>query len=288
MSLTESRIALPHDIAKSVLKMSNDYFDSFVGGFKEKYGEDDDDVVKIIDKASKKWHNASNQSSLEETILYDKNLVKSIKKSTKSKNVDKLKDVNKPKQASSAYIFWSKEHRDIVKKQLQTKSGDDKISTVEVMKETGRQWNLIKDDKKAAKYHEMAQNDKLRYIEEMKHYTAPSQTELIERKEDEDSKKKEDRALKRAEAKKLKNLKRDSESDSKHDEPVPKKKVDNLKQSTIVLKKKPIDIKKIEKKMIIVTNDTGGAEETKDFSDHEEKSEEEELEEEMDIDEDDD
>ena len=74
-----------------------------------------------------------------------------------------------PKRGRSAYIFFCVEKREEVKKK------NPKISNTEILSEMGKMWKSLSEKKKKP-YVEMAEADKKRYEEEMKHYV-PSEEE---------------------------------------------------------------------------------------------------------------
>ena len=82
-----------------------------------------------------------------------------------------LKDPNAPKRAKSAYLLFCSENRDKVKKEL----GD--CSNVDVTKELGVRWNILKEDSSRAaeleKFSKLSQEDRQRYEEECDSYTPP-------------------------------------------------------------------------------------------------------------------
>merc|ERR1712048_654701 len=84
--------------------------------------------------------------------------VKSKKKETKKK------DPNAPKKASSAYIFFTTDNREKVKKAM-----GENTSPQELMTELGRQWRELSEAKKKP-YVRKAEKDKIRYQKEMEIY----------------------------------------------------------------------------------------------------------------------
>jgi len=83
-----------------------------------------------------------------------------------------VKDPEAPKKPSSAYILFTAEQRAKAKE----KDPEAKLQTMEL----AAKWNEIKDTKKAEKYKRMAEEDKARYEEEMKDYTPPPLSTLLE------------------------------------------------------------------------------------------------------------
>jgi hypothetical protein len=71
---------------------------------------------------------------------------------------------NSPKNASGPYIFFCKEERELVKKEM------PELTAKEIMAELGKRWKEIKDTDEVEKYKKMAEEDKIRYTEEMKTY----------------------------------------------------------------------------------------------------------------------
>jgi len=75
------------------------------------------------------------------------------------------KDPNKPKRAKSAYLYFGSEKRN----EINEKSPGQ--SVVDTMKEIGRMWRELNEDDKTP-YQELADEDKVRYSEEMENYSA--------------------------------------------------------------------------------------------------------------------
>jgi hypothetical protein len=68
-----------------------------------------------------------------------------------------------PTRAKSAYLIFCNDNRASVKDKL----GEDAKAT-QVIKELGKQWRLLKEQKKTKKYDELAQVDRDRYLNEKK------------------------------------------------------------------------------------------------------------------------
>ena len=83
-------------------------------------------------------------------------------KKQKKKRAKKAKDA--PKNASSPYIFFCKDERENVKTEM------PELTAKEIMTELGNRWKAIKDTEKADKYKKLAEEDKVRYAEDMKNY----------------------------------------------------------------------------------------------------------------------
>jgi len=83
---------------------------------------------------------------------------------------------NAPKNASGPYIFFCKEEREAIKEEMPN------LTAKEIMTELGKRWKDIKDTKKAEKYKKMAEEDKVRYAEEMKTYVPSEEEEEKTRK----------------------------------------------------------------------------------------------------------
>ena len=101
-----------------------------------------------------------------ETIRSDqqnKSVVDDIKVSRKRKQ-RKKKDKNAPKRNKNAYMFFVNEKRGEVK------SANPSLSVTDVAKEIGVLWRNLDDDGKK-KYIDMANEDKIRYNNEMEKYT---------------------------------------------------------------------------------------------------------------------
>jgi len=73
------------------------------------------------------------------------------------------KDKNAPKRPISAYFFYNQERRESLKKEKPTLNNKDLIR---VMSE---EWNKLNDEQKKP-YMKKAEDDKKRYLEEMKEY----------------------------------------------------------------------------------------------------------------------
>lgn len=99
--------------------------------------------------------------------LINKVIQKRIKKAKKSKNA--------PKNPRSAYLLFTRDERDIIKKE------NPKISPKEIMIELGKKWKATNEDIRK-KYQEMANIDKERYQEEMKNYIPEDGEELVVKK----------------------------------------------------------------------------------------------------------
>jgi len=95
-------------------------------------------------------------------------------------NLNKLfKDKNKPKAASSAYIFFCKDKKN--REKIKTDYPD--LSSQDVSVEMGKMWKELSDTKKQ-KYKDQYEEDKQRYENEMKEYVPQegSYEELITEK----------------------------------------------------------------------------------------------------------
>ena len=79
------------------------------------------------------------------------------------------KDPNKPKKATTAFLFFRarvyNEVRDTLSANGNSKSGD-------IMKEIGQRWLSVKDTPEGEEYHDLAAKDKERYTTEMAAYTS--------------------------------------------------------------------------------------------------------------------
>ena len=79
------------------------------------------------------------------------------------------KDPNKPKKATTAFLFFRarvyNEVRDTLSANGNSKSGD-------IMKEIGQRWLSVKDTPEGEEYHDLAAKDKERYATEMAAYTS--------------------------------------------------------------------------------------------------------------------
>ncbi|KAL7694315.1 putative High mobility group box domain-containing protein [Plasmopara halstedii] len=75
----------------------------------------------------------------------------------------KKKDKNAPKRALSAFMFFSNDIRDTVKKEMPD------LQFLEISSEIGRRWKQISDEDRRP-YDELAAADKRRYLEEKEDY----------------------------------------------------------------------------------------------------------------------
>lgn len=84
----------------------------------------------------------------------------------KKKKKKKKKDPNAPKKGLSAFMFFSKERRSVVK------AKNPNIAFGDVAKKIGAEWKQLKDSKKA-KFIKLAKKDKERYVKDMANYKPP-------------------------------------------------------------------------------------------------------------------
>ena len=100
--------------------------------------------------------------------------MKQFKALFKTKNI---KDKDKPKRASSAYLFFCREKRGEVKARLSPNAKTTAVTT-----ELGKMWRELKQhpdsEELMAPYQELAASDKERYNREMEGYVAPTQSEI--------------------------------------------------------------------------------------------------------------
>ena len=73
------------------------------------------------------------------------------------------KDKNAPKRPISAYFFYNQERRESLKKEKPTLNNKDLIRIM------GDEWNKLSEEAKKP-YVKKAEDDKKRYLEEMKEY----------------------------------------------------------------------------------------------------------------------
>ena len=81
----------------------------------------------------------------------------------KRKKEKRDKDPNAPKASASAYMYFSKHHRPLLKTQNPQLNFGDLGRTV------GAKWKAADEDEREP-FERMANEDKLRYEEEMRHY----------------------------------------------------------------------------------------------------------------------
>lgn len=119
------------------------------------------------------WDDQENQELLDKTFPAGKKStrVSSVRKNSSGK---KVKDPNKPKRGSSAYIFFCKDMRTKVKESM-TDSTPRTVTS-----ELGVRWNKAKAAGKIGKWEKLAVEDKERYTSEMADYTPPSDDEWAE------------------------------------------------------------------------------------------------------------
>jgi|SaaInlV_165m_DNA_2_1040747.scaffolds.fasta_scaffold00065_30 hypothetical protein len=138
--------------------------DFFTDALKEGYSQS---------KAMKLWEDqvGSIQGIIDDSMVVTK----------KEKKKDSSpKDPNKPKKGRSAYIFYAKDIRPSVKKEL----GED-VKAIDVTKEIAARWRKIKDSPKkadkatVAKYTKIADKDKERASKEMETYEPPTDEEIL-------------------------------------------------------------------------------------------------------------
>lgn len=99
-------------------------------------------------------------------------IIKQDKKLKKEKKDSQLKDPNAPKKPLSSYMFFCKEKR------TGFKSQNPEMKQGEISKLMGSEWREL-SEKKKKKYILKADEDKLRYLDEMKSYERPSDEVLL-------------------------------------------------------------------------------------------------------------
>jgi hypothetical protein len=99
---------------------------------------------------------------------------KKTSKTMKKKKTKKKEDSTKPKGKCSAYMFFSKEVRKVVKNE------HPDFDFGEVAKEVARRWKLVKDTPSAATYRKKAKADAERHMREMASWTPPPESETSE------------------------------------------------------------------------------------------------------------
>ena len=91
-------------------------------------------------------------------------------KQSEPKKPKKPRDPTKPKGATSAWMYFCKAKRPLVKAKMERKSKDAKVKMTDVTKELGAMWKKCKEAKKDKKYIKLAAADKERYTSEMEDY----------------------------------------------------------------------------------------------------------------------
>lgn len=81
----------------------------------------------------------------------------------KPPSLKKLKDVNKPKRAKSAWVYFCLDKRPLVTKK------NPGMSMCEISQELGKMWQKTSDKNKEM-YEEQSEEDKQRYLTEMEEY----------------------------------------------------------------------------------------------------------------------
>jgi len=128
-------------------------------------------------------HSSSSESSddpKDHKHKSDKRKKSNSKKDKKKSKKRQKKDKNMPKRAMTAYIFFSNDHRDEVKK------NNPEIKFGEVAKELSRMWKEAGPGEKK-KYDERAQKDKQRYEKEMVDYKAKHKSSKKSKKDESSS-----------------------------------------------------------------------------------------------------
>lgn len=106
------------------------------------------------------WEQDDNQKELK--VLLEK-LRPRVQRTSK-----KAKDPNKPKRANSAYLFFCKDQRSVIKEE------HPEMNAKEITSELGARWQVVKDDEDAiAEYVAQALEDKKRYNDEKDDYVPP-------------------------------------------------------------------------------------------------------------------
>jgi hypothetical protein len=109
------------------------------------------------------------------TILSLQKEIKKLEDRIKKLEVDvknngklkKTKDPNEPKRYKSAYMFFNLERINEHKKKFPNK----KIKVTEIARESGIEWQKIKEDeKKYEKYKKLEDDDKKRYRKDLEKY----------------------------------------------------------------------------------------------------------------------
>lgn len=103
-------------------------------------------------------------------------------KMSANKKSTKVKDVNRPKKASTAYILFSNAMRESVKSKNPT------MKSNEIMSELGRLWKQASDSERE-KYQKMFELERVRYENEMTSYVPPAKEVQVKSKDKSDLKK---------------------------------------------------------------------------------------------------
>ena len=145
----------------------------FITTFLEKHGSD---------KMLEMWNDPSNMQAfnkvLIDTVKHNMSKKKESKKEKESKK-DSKKDSSKkkPKRAKSAYIYFCSDKR------ANVKDKNDNIKASEIKALLGEMWKDLKNDEDRShemeKYTKLADDDKARYNEEIKHCIASSDNEFL-------------------------------------------------------------------------------------------------------------
>lgn len=171
-------------VENQVQELFNTYFESFIKSNINKIKDDDENKEykeKVYETLIRRWNKDKVQDQIKEGIV-ELNL--KAKKEKKKKKTNK--DPNKPKKPKTAYIVYCSIQRAIIQK----KEPEKKFT--EITKYLGPLWkklktDVLKGDEEAVKQMEnckkIADEDKLRYINEMENYVEPSEEEIKEIKE---------------------------------------------------------------------------------------------------------
>ena len=121
----------------------------------------------LSDKQKKKYVDASEKEKKEVEKLKAEKPELFVVKETSTKKKKKVVDKNKPKRPPNAYMLFSKDAREEVKKEH-----PDLKSVAEVSKKIGEKWKKVSASKKK-KYEEEANKAKKEYEKAMKSYVPP-------------------------------------------------------------------------------------------------------------------
>ena len=190
MSFREAKDSTPRYFAqvkdKNKPKRAMTAYFYFAGSIREELREDNPDLKKgdlpaLAKLTSARWAKLTDQDKQPfqdqfeaDKIRYAKDMETYVppppteitkRQAMKRQKSKKVKDPNKPKQATSAYFYFLSEIRPKLVK-------DESLSNTGLVKKAGAMWSMLSEDERLP-YKAKAAMDKLRYKEEMLTYVPP-------------------------------------------------------------------------------------------------------------------
>ena len=145
-----------HQIYSTIMSFVDNLLVSYMENLKDEHD------INLLNKVRKRFQKDDVMQALTSEIEPHMD-----KKKNKKKKKKKIKDDNKPKRNVSAYIFFCKEHRVVIKE------NNPGLTPKEITHKLGVQWNAVKNTLEVEKYNKMADDDKQRYMKEIESYTPP-------------------------------------------------------------------------------------------------------------------